>query len=273
MDETNQRRAFEAQYARVVRAHAEHEVIDAAERIVCDAWLERLETLGTHAAQLMAASRAAHRAATTRVREARAAAEADHCANGRPGTPSEYGIAGGYWTDADIEIAGNGWNNRPSWQSGTGAPTTWSDADLGTSMNAAAFSTEPNSEPESDLRSTSNSESVPEPAAESAFGAGIGISTTAGPRTRRDPYPELPANAAAEFTSASLARALYLLEQVELSYIQSKQLCSEVLAFAQQQLDALSRARCAREVRRRVNAACVEAARHAAMGELPPPQD
>ena len=172
MDGSNQRRALEAQYARIVRAHAEHEVVDAAERIVCDAWLERLETLGTNAAQLMASSRAAHQAAAAHVREAR-------------------------------EAAGASWP-----------------------------------QPESDAADTA---------------------------------ADVAASAAA--ASGPLTRALFLLEQVELSCSQNKKLCGEVLVFAQQQLDALARARCAREVRRRVNAACVEAARHAAMGLLPPPPD
>ncbi|MBR7837170.1 hypothetical protein KDL01_28090 [Actinospica durhamensis] len=175
MDGSNQRRALEAQYARIVRAHAEHEVVDAAERIVCDAWLERLETLGTNAAQLMASSRAAHQAATAHVREARDAALASPL---QPGSDA---------ADAAADAA---------------------DAAASTAL-----------------------------------------------------------------TSGLLTRALHLLEQVELSYSENKKLCGEVLVFAQQQLDALARARCAREVRRRVNAACVEAARHAAMGVLPPSPD
>lgn len=141
LDGIDQRRAFAEQYERIVLANAEHEVVDAAELVVCDAWLERLETLGANAAQLMATSRAAHDAARARVREASAEAE--------PG---------------------------------------------------------------------------------------------------------------------SLLRALELLEQVESSCLRNRELCREILAFAQEQLEALTRARCAREVRRRVNAACVEAARHAALG-------
>jgi len=141
LDGRDERRAFAAQYERILRANAEHEVIDAAERIVCEAWLERLETLGANAAQLMATSQAAHEAARQRVREASATAE--------PG---------------------------------------------------------------------------------------------------------------------SMFRALRMLEQVERSCSQSGQLCREILAFAKEQLEELARARCAREVRCRVNAACVEAARRAALG-------
>lgn len=148
LDGIDQRRAFAAQYERIVLANAEHEVVDAAELVVCDAWLERLETLGANAAQLMATSRAAHDAATARVREASAEAE--------PG---------------------------------------------------------------------------------------------------------------------SMVRALELLEQVESSCLRNRELCREILSFAQTQLEELSRARCAREARRRVNAACVEAARHAALGTPPLPQD
>jgi hypothetical protein len=145
LDGIDQRRAFAAQYERIVRANAEHEVVDAAELVVCDAWLERLEALGANAAQLMATSRAAHDAARARVREASAEAE--------PG---------------------------------------------------------------------------------------------------------------------SLLRALELLEQVETSCVRNRELCCEILAFAQEQLEELTRARCAREARRRANAACVEAARHAALGTTPP---
>lgn len=146
LDGIDQHRAFVAQYERIVRANAEHEVIDAAETVVCEAWLGRLEALGANAAQLMATSHAAHEAATARVREARDAEE--------PG---------------------------------------------------------------------------------------------------------------------SIARALELLDQVESSYARNGRLCREILAFAEEQLDALTRARCAREARRRVNAACVEAVKHAAMRFLPPP--
>ncbi|WP_034271631.1 hypothetical protein [Actinospica robiniae] len=145
LDGIDQRRAFAAQYERIVRANAEHEVVDAAELVVCDAWLERLESLGANAAQLMVNSREAHEAARAQVREASASAE-----------------------------------------------------------------------------------------------------------------PE------------SVLRALQVLEQVESSCVRNRELCREILAFAQEQLEELTRARCAREVRRRVNAACVEAARHAALGSPPP---
>lgn len=145
LDGIDQRSALAAQYERIVRANAELEVVDAAELVVCDAWLERLEALGANAAQLMATSREAHEAARARVREASAEAEPD-----------------------------------------------------------------------------------------------------------------------------SVVRALQVLEQVESSCLRNRQLCCEILAFAQEQLDELTRARCAREVRRRVNAACVEAARHAAHGSPPP---
>lgn len=142
--EVEQRRAFAAQYERIVQANAEHEVVDAAELIVCDAWLERLESLGANAAQLMASSREAHDAARAQVRDASAEGEPD-----------------------------------------------------------------------------------------------------------------------------SMMRALQMLEQVESSCVRNRELCREILAFAQEQLEELTRARCAREVRRRVNAACVEAARRATLGSPP----
>lgn len=145
LDGLDQRRAFAAQYERIMRANAEHEVIDAAELIVGEAWLERLEILGANAAHLMATSQEAHEAAMASVHAARAAQE-----------------------------------------------------------------------------------------------------------------------------PAQVARALRLLEEVESSCSRNRSLCCEILAFARQQLEALTRARYAREARRRVNSACVEAARRAAMNTPPP---
>jgi hypothetical protein len=149
LDGIDQRRALAAQYEQVLRVNAEHEVVDAAELVVWDAWLARLETLSANAAQLMASSRSAHTVAREQLRAARAAA---------------------------------------------------------------------------------------------------------------DP--------------PAVVRALELLDEVESSCVRNRELCREILAFAQEQLDGLIRVRCAREARRRANAACVEAARHAALGDAetaPPP--